>query len=88
MADQQTQDQSNEAMKHQGPETNDASGKLAGDRGDAKAVPSGYRGNNPATAGTGQTHVDSKTPDNALQQLNPSSPADTGTTPGSNAKIG
>lgn len=88
MADQQTQDQTNEANKHQGTETNDAKGKLTGDRGDAKAEPSGYRGDNPGTAGTGETHVNSATPDNAEQQLNPSSPGDTGTTPGSNAKVG
>ncbi len=80
--------ETNEAAKHQDAATNDARGTLPGDRGDAKAEPSGYRGENPATAGSGETHVESKTPDNAQQQLNPSSPGDTGTTPGSNAKIG
>ena len=85
MSDTQTQDQSNEANKHQGGETNDAKGKLTGDRGDAKAEPSGYRGNNPGTAGTGETHVESNTPDNANKQLDPSAPGNTGTTPGSNA---
>lgn len=88
MADQQTQDQTNEAAKHQGPATNDAPGKLAGDRGDAKAEPSGPRGDNPSTAGSGETKVQSSTPDNAIQELNPSSPGDTGTTPGTNAKVG
>ena len=88
MADTQTQDQTNEANKHQGSETDDAKGKLSGDRGDSKAQPSGYRGNNPGTAGSGETKVTSATPENAEQQLNPSAPADTGTTPGSNAKIG
>lgn len=88
MADTQTNDQTNEAAKHQDAATHDAPGKLSGDRGDAKAQPSGYRGDNPATAGRGETHVESATPDNAEQQLNPSSPADTGTTPGSNAKLG
>lgn len=88
MADTQTQDQTNEASKKHQPETNDAPGTLTGDRGDAKAEPSGYRGNNPGSAGSGETHVESATPDNALKQLNPSSPADTGTTPGSNAEIG
>ncbi len=88
MADTQTQDQTNEANKKQEPQTNDAPGTLTGDRGDAKAAPSGYRGNNPGTSGSGETHVASATPENAIQQLNPSAPADTGTTPGSNAKIG
>ena len=88
MADSQTQDQTNEVTKHQDSATNDAPGKLTGDRGDAKAEASGYRGNNPGTSGSGETHVSSATPENAIQQLNPSSPADTGTTPGSNSKIG
>lgn len=44
---------------------------------------SGYRGNNPATAGPGQTGVRSETPENALGQINPSAPGDTGVTPGS-----
>ena len=83
MADIQTQDQSNEAVKHQTAETNDAKGELTGDRGDAKADASGYRGNNPGTAGTGETHVTSATPENARGQLDPAAPANTGTTPGS-----
>ena len=88
MADSQGQDQSNEANKKQTGETNDAGGKLTGDRGDAKAEPSGYRGNNSGTSGSGETHVASATPENAVGQLNPSSPGDTGTTPGSNVKVG
>ena len=88
MADSQTQDQSNEVIKHEDNKSNDAPGKLTGDRGDAKADASGYRGNNPGTSGSGETHVQSSTPENEIQQLNPSSPGDTGTTPGSNAKIG
>ncbi len=86
MADTQTQDQTNEANKRQTGETNDAEGKLTGDRGDAKAEPSGYRGNNSGTAGMGETHVTSATPENSTGRLDPSSPGETGTTPGSNAK--
>lgn len=86
MADTQTQDQTNEANKHQPAETNDAPGTLTGDRGDAKAEPSGYRGNNPGTAGSGQTKVQSETPDNAIGHLDPSAPGETGTTPGSNTR--
>ncbi len=86
MADIQTQDQTNKANTQQTDETNDAKGELTGDRGDAKADASGYRGNNPGTAGSGETHVTSGTPENALGQLNGSAPAETGTTPGSNAK--
>lgn len=88
MADIQTQDQTNDANKKQQPQTNDAPGTLTGDRGDAKAEPSGYRGNNSGTAGSGETHVRSATPENVEQQLNPSSPGNTGTTPGSNARNG
>lgn len=88
MADSQTQDQTNEANKNQQPSTNDAPGVLGGDRGDAKAEPSGYRGNNSGTSGTGETHVNSATPESAEQKLNPSAPGNTGTTPGSNAKNG
>lgn len=86
MADSQTQDQTNQASKQRQTENNDAPGVLTGDRGDAKAEPSGYRGNNPGTAGQGETHVESKTPDNAIGQLDPSAPGETGTTPGTNTR--
>ncbi len=48
--------------------------------------PSGYRGENPANSGLGNTSVSSDTPENANGRLNPSSPGDTGTTPGSTAE--
>lgn len=63
-------------------ETKGAKGTMPGDRGDAKAEPSGPRGENPATAGAGKTQVNSNTPENADKAINPSAPADTGTTPG------
>ncbi len=85
MADIQTQDQTNEANKHQPAGTNDTPSPLTGGNGEAKAEPSGYRGENPSTAGSGETHVQSATPENAEGQLNPSAPAQTGTTPGSTA---
>ena len=44
--------------------------------------PSGPRGDNPGTAGPGQTGVRSNTPENAKGHLNPSSPEDANTTPG------
>jgi hypothetical protein len=68
--------------------THDAKGTMEGDRGDAKAQPSGPLGDNPATAGQGETRVRSATPENAEGELNPSAPGNTGTTPGSNAKVG
>lgn len=71
-----------------GDETNDARGTMAGDRGDAKAQPSGPRGDNPSTAGAGETKVNSNTPEKAVHEINPSSPADTGTTPGSVPEVG
>ncbi len=48
--------------------------------------PSGYRGENPSTAGPGGTRVDSATPENAEGRLNPSAPGDTGTTTTSTAE--
>jgi hypothetical protein len=63
-------------------------GVMQGDRGDAKAQPSGPKGDNPATAGKGETKVTSAVPEKAVGEVNPSSPADTGTTPGTTAKVG
>ncbi len=62
--------------------------RLEGDRGDAKAQPSGYAGENPATAGRGETKVTDGPAEQAEGQLNPSSPANTGTTPGTVSKVG
>ena len=53
---------------------------------EAKAQPSGYRGENPSTAGSGKTEVNSNTPENRLGHLNPSAPEDTNVTPGSTAE--
>lgn len=61
-------------------QTNDARGTMPGDRGDAKADPSGPTGQNPSTAGSGETNVTSTTAENSEGRLNPSAPADTGTT--------
>jgi len=60
--------------------------QIEGDRGDAKAQPSGPRGDNPGTAGPGETKVNSGTAENAEGRLNPSAPGETGTTPGTNQK--
>jgi len=59
---------------------------LQGDGGDVKAQPSGPRGDNPATSGSKETQVASKTPENAKGEINPSAPGETGTTPGTNGK--
>ncbi len=72
------------AYEQAGYEEKASGGKVAGDRGDAKATPSGATGDNPGTAGSGETKVDSATPDNAQGRLNPSAPGETGTTPGTN----
>jgi hypothetical protein len=53
---------------------------------DAAVTPSGPRGDNPATAGPGNTNVNSGTPENNLGRLNPSAPEDANTTPGSTEK--
>lgn len=42
---------------------------------------SGYRGDNPSTAGPGPTAVTSPTPENKDGQLNPSAPEGSNTTP-------
>lgn len=47
----------------------------------AAVQPSGPRGDNPGTAGPGQTAVRSSTPENKAGSINPSAPADTGTVP-------
>lgn len=47
---------------------------------------SGYRGDNPSTAGPGPTGVNSSTPENAPGRLNPSAPEDSNTTPGTTAE--
>lgn len=84
MADTQTQNQTNEANQHQPSKTNDAPSPMPHTDPASKAEPSGYRGNNPSTSGSGQTGVSSGVPERKQGQLNPSSPGETGTTPGSN----
>ena len=44
--------------------------------------PSGPKGDNTATAGSGPTKVQSGTPENRLGRINPSAPEDSNTTPG------
>jgi hypothetical protein len=56
-------------------------GSVAAEQRAAKATPSGYLGDNPSTAGPGQTGIRSATPENSSGQINPSAPGDTGTTP-------
>ena len=58
------------------------------DGGGTKAQPSGPKGDNPGTAGKGEVKVTSDVAEKAEGQLNPSSPGNTGTTPGTNAKVG
>jgi hypothetical protein len=45
--------------------------------------PSGAKGDNPATAGPGETGVQSSTSENKQGHLNPSAPEDANVTPGS-----
>ncbi len=47
---------------------------MADSKEKSKAQPSGYRGDNPATAGPGDTKVKSDTPENRKGQLDPSAP--------------
>jgi hypothetical protein len=48
--------------------------------------PSGPRGDNPSTAGSGPTKVKSDTPENRLGHINPSAPEDANTTPGTSGE--
>lgn len=48
--------------------------------------PSGYRGENPSTAGSGSTGIHSSTPENAAGKINPSAPGNTGITPSTTAE--
>jgi len=52
---------------------------------EAAVQPSGPRGDNPSTAGPGQTAVRSNTPENNPGHLNPSAPEDVNITPGSDS---
>ena len=53
--------------------------------GQAAVEPSGYKGDNPSTAGQGQTGVRSGTPENKAGHINPSAPEDSNITPGSDS---
>ncbi len=50
--------------------------------GEEKVEPSGPRGDNPGTAGPGNTGIRSATPENSRGKINPAAPGNTGTTPG------
>jgi hypothetical protein len=58
------------------------------DKEEANQPPSRPKANDPAAVSKRQVRVTSNVPEKAKGQLNPSSPADTGTTPGSNASVG
>lgn len=49
----------------------------------AAVTPSGPKGDNPSTAGAGETKVRSNTPENNRGHINPSAPEDANVTPGS-----
>jgi hypothetical protein len=57
-----------------------------GVEGEAKQQAAGLKGGHPL--GNGDAKVSSDVPEKAAGQINPSSPADTGTTPGTVAEIG
>jgi len=57
-----------------------------GIEGEAKEQAAGLKGEHPLGKGDGK--VSSDVPEKAVDQLNPSAPGDTGTTPGSVAEIG
>lgn len=55
---------------------------------EVKVQSSGSKGDDTATAGKGETKVTTDVAEKAEERLNPSSPGNTGTTPGTNAKVG
>jgi hypothetical protein len=59
-------------------------GSSGADAGSQAAGP----GDHGAATGKDKTKVTSEVAEKAVGQLNPSSPGDTGTTPGTNAKVG
>lgn len=61
----------------------DAQGRVDDGGGGKAAQPSGPKGDDPSTAGPGETRLHSTTPENLEGRLNPSAPGNTGTTPGS-----
>lgn len=63
-------------------------GAVDGHEHNAKAQPSGPKGDTKATAGKGETRVESGAAERSEGRLNPSSPGDTGTTPGTVNKLG
>lgn len=63
-------------------------GGVEGHEGDAKAQPSGPKADTPATAGKGETKVESGAAEKSEGRLNPSSPGNTGATPGTVNKMG
>ena len=73
-------------MAYQGQKTEEHQDPMHGDGGDAKAQPSGPKGDNPGTAGQGDTRVNSGAGEQGEGQLKPSAPGETGTTPGTNWK--
>jgi hypothetical protein len=74
-------------LPHRQPEPPEIDVKVpAQSRKQVAVTPSGPLGDNPATAGPGNTAVSSNTPENNLGHLNPSAPEDANTTPGSVGK--
>jgi hypothetical protein len=63
------------------PKDKPSDGQPSGSNASAKAEPSGPLGDNPSTAGPGNTGIRSATPENSGGHINPSAPGDTGTTP-------
>lgn len=68
--------------------TDGQKGGVEGHEAGAKAQPSGPTGDTPATAGKGTTKGHDGAAEQSEGELNPSSPGNTGTTPGTVPKLG
>ena len=63
-------------------------GAVGGNEDGSKSQASGPMGDTPATAGNGKTKVSSGAAEKSEGRLNPSSPGNTGTTPGTVSRLG
>ncbi len=70
-----------ETTGQQGAQTTEKARNAAPGSPKQGAEPSGYKGDNPATAGSGPTAIHSNTPENRDGKLDPSAPGNAGITP-------
>ncbi len=85
MAEQNPQNQQHEGQPVTSVPPGTGAGPVRKDSEHATQA-SGYKGDNPSTAGPGNTQVSSSTPENKEGQLNPSAPENSNTSPAEEEK--